>query len=191
MKQNLRLQFSTQRLIIRPLEENDYEIWLSGFINRKPSQHQFDEGQVDMSDATQPWFAELVERQRQARNADDLYIFAIFDKVSAAHIGMLDLKNLSRDAFQWGEIGYFIHNQYWRQGYAFEAISELIKQAKDNFKFHRLEAHIDIGNKPSQHLIEKLGFHYECLRKGFIFQDGAWTDQLVYYQNLHDDPINI
>ncbi|RIP36139.1 N-acetyltransferase [Staphylococcus gallinarum] len=191
MKQNLRLHFVTQRLIIRPLEENDYETWLSGFVNRKPSQHRFDDGQIDLTEATLPWFTALLERQQQARNADDLYIFAIFDKVTFAHIGMLDLKNLSRDAFQWAEVGYFIHNQYWRQGYAYEAVSELIKQAKDNFKFHRIEAHIDIGNEPSQCLIEKVGFQFECIRKGFIFQEGQWTDQLVYYQNLHDESINI
>ncbi|MCG7339223.1 GNAT family N-acetyltransferase [Staphylococcus sp. ACRSN] len=191
MKKNLRLQFTTQRLIIRPLEEKDYETWLSGFTNRRPAQHRFDDGQIDMSEATLPWFAALVEKQKQSILEDDLYIFGIFDKATSAHIGMLDLKKLSRDEFQWAEIGYFIHNQYWREGYGTEAVSELIKQARDNFKFHRLEAHIDLGNIPSQRLVEKLGFQFECVRKGFIFQNGKWTDQQVYYQNLHDASLNI
>lgn len=112
MNNNLGLQFSTQRLIIRPLEEKDYESWLSGFVNRHASQYKYDKGQIDMSDATEPWFAAMIQKHQQAIEADDLYIFAVFDK-AGHHLGMLNIKNLSRDQFQWAEIGYFIHNQYW------------------------------------------------------------------------------
>ena len=71
MTKNLGLHFTTQRLIIRPLEENDYETWLRGFVNRKPSQFKYDKGQVDMSESTEPWFAALIVRQQQAIEADD------------------------------------------------------------------------------------------------------------------------
>lgn len=188
MHKNLGLHFTTQRLIIRPLEENDYESWLSGFVNRKPSQYRYDKGQVDMSDATEPWFAAMVTRQQQAIEADDLYIFGIFDKAHQ-HIGMLNIKNLSRDQFQWSEIGYFIHNQYWHQGFAYEALTELVKQTRDTLHFHRIEAHINLDNNPSIQLIEKLGFQFECVRKGFIFENEQWTDHYVYYINTHDDHI--
>lgn len=186
MHKNLGLHFTTQRLIIRPSEENDYESWLSGFLNRKPSQYRHDKGQVDMSDATEPWFAAMVTRQQQAIEADDLYIFGIFDKAHQ-HIGMLNIKNLSRDQFQWAEIGYFIHNQYWHQGFAYEALTELVKQTRDTLHFHRIEAHINLDNNPSIQLIETLGFQFECVRKGFIFENEQWTDHYVYYINTHDN----
>src|SRR5699024_2076258 len=143
MTKNLGLHFTTQRLIIRPLEENDYEIWLNGFLNRKRSQSKYDKGQMDMSHSTAPWFAALVVRQQQAIDADDLSILGIFDN-NQNHIGMLNIKNLSRDNFQWAEIGYFIHNQYWHQGFAYEAVTELVKQARDTLGFHRIEAHINL-----------------------------------------------
>ncbi|MDG0820766.1 GNAT family N-acetyltransferase [Staphylococcus equorum] len=189
MTKNLGLHFTTQRLIIRPLEENDYETWLRGFVNRKPSQFKYDKGQVDMSESTEPWFAALIVRQQQAIEADDLYIFGVFDK-EMNHLGMLDIKNLSRDNFQWAEIGYFIHNQYWNQGFAYEAVTELVKQARDTLHFHRLEAHINIDNVPSIGLIEKVGFQFECVRKGFIFENGEWTDHYVYYLNTHNEIID-
>ncbi|SCS19763.1 GNAT family N-acetyltransferase [Staphylococcus caeli] len=190
MTKNLGLHFTTQRLIIRPLEESDYTSWLHGFVNRKPAQYRHDKGQIDMSDATEPWFAALVARQQQAIEADDLYIFGIFDK-AGHHIGMLNIKNLSRDHFQWAEIGYFIHNQYWQQGYAYEALTELVKQAQEKLHFHRIEAHINLDNQPSIGLIEKVGFQFECVRKGFIFENGQWTDHYVYYINTHNEPPNI
>ncbi|CAM3933644.1 N-acetyltransferase [Staphylococcus xylosus] len=186
MDKNLWLHFTTQRLIIRPLEENDYESWLRGFVNRKPSQYKHDKGQLDMSDATEPWFAALVTRHQEAIKSDDLYIFGIFDKAHN-HLGMLNIKNLSRGNFQWAEIGYFIHNQHWHQGFAYEALTELIKQCRDTLKFHRVEAHINIDNPRSVNLIEKVGFQYECVRKGFIFENGQWTDHYVYYLNTHDE----
>ncbi|MGJ5711452.1 GNAT family N-acetyltransferase, partial [Staphylococcus equorum] len=101
-----------------------------------------------------------------------------------------DIKNLSRDNFQWAEIGYFIHNQYWNQGFAYEAVTELVKQARDTLHFHRLEAHINIDNVPSIVLIEKVGFQFECVRKGFIFENGKWTDHYVYYLNTHNEIID-
>ncbi|NQE00593.1 GNAT family N-acetyltransferase, partial [Staphylococcus xylosus] len=84
-------------------------------------------------------------------------------------------------------IGYFIHNQHWHQGYAYEALTELIKQTRDTLNFHRIEAHINIDNPRSVNLIEKVGFQYECVRKGFIFENGQWTDHYVYYLNTHDE----
>ena len=83
-------------------------------LDRLPSQYKHDKGQLDMSDATVTWFHDLVERQTISAEQDDLYIWGIFDR-NNNHLGMLDLKTLSRDNFQWAEIGYFMHNQYWRK----------------------------------------------------------------------------
>ena len=64
-----------------------------------------------------------------------------------------------------------------------------MKQTKETLKFHRIEAHINLDNQPSIQLIEKLGFEFECIRKGFIFEHGQWTDNYVYYLNTHDEPM--
>lgn len=184
-----RLHFTTPRLIIRPLAKNDYEAWLKGFKDRLPAQYKHDKGQLDMSDATVTWFYDLVERQTMSAEQDDLYIWGIFDR-NNNHLGMLDIKTLSRDNFQWAEIGYFMHNQYWRNDYCYEAVAELVFQAYETLKFHRIEAHVNIDNKPSIKLLEKVGFKFECLREGFIYEDGKWTDNYVYYINTHNNDLH-
>ena len=37
----------TERLVIRPLKENDFKNWLSEFKNRLPSQHRYDHAKLD------------------------------------------------------------------------------------------------------------------------------------------------
>ena len=43
------LCFETKRLIIRPLNNHDYESWLAGFLNREKSKSKYDKGYMDMS----------------------------------------------------------------------------------------------------------------------------------------------
>lgn len=182
------LHFTTPRLIIRPLDESDYNSWLNGYKGRLPAQYIHDNGQLDLSDATTSWFNDLVKRQVMFAEQDDLYIWGIFDKDNN-HLGMLDIKTLSRDNFQWAEIGYFIHNQYWRKGYCYEAVTELVYQAYETLNFHRIEAHVNTDNVPSLRLLEKVGFKFECLREAFIFENGKWTDNYVYYINTHNNDL--
>lgn len=49
---NKNLTFTTERLEIRPLVNSDYDSWLKGFLERKPSQYQYDDGLIDMSICT-------------------------------------------------------------------------------------------------------------------------------------------
>lgn len=46
---NKNLTFTTDRLEIRPLVNSDYESWLKGSLDRKPSQYRYDDGLIDMS----------------------------------------------------------------------------------------------------------------------------------------------
>ncbi|BCU51551.1 acetyltransferase [Staphylococcus auricularis] len=177
------LSCSSGRLEIRPIAYSDYESWLEGFLNRSPSKHPYDQGLIDMSECTQEWFEALVDKHQALMKEDDMYIFAIFDQLGN-HLGMLDIVTIQRANFNWGEIGYFVHNQFWRQGYAFEAISKILPLVNERLEFHRIEAHVNIDNDPSINLLKKVGFEYECTRKAFIYENGAWTDNKIFYINL-------
>ena len=55
--------------------------------------------------------------------------------------------------------------------------------AFQQLSYHRIEAHINHDNTPSIKLIESVGMDFECMRKGFIYENNEWTDHLVYYKN--------
>lgn len=83
----------SERLIIRPLEESDYDSWYTSFMNRGPSLTPFDDGILDMSMCDINWFKNLVNLQRKEWESDIVYIFGVFLK-SGEHVGMLNIVTL-------------------------------------------------------------------------------------------------
>lgn len=96
----------TERLVIRPLQKDDYENWLNEFENRLPSQQGHDKGKMDMSECTLDWFHDLVDRHQELARTDAVYVFGVFRKQDGTHLGMIDIATLARDDFQWGSFGY-------------------------------------------------------------------------------------
>ncbi|WP_164670580.1 GNAT family N-acetyltransferase [Virgibacillus doumboii] len=176
----------TERLVLRPLQKYDYENWLNEFENRHPSQHRHDKGKMDMRECTREWFADLVDRHQNLALTDTAYIFGVFRREDGIHLGFVDFSTLERGDFQWGRIGYSIHNQYWGKGYGKEAVKEALDIAFSYLKFHRIEAHINVDNPASINLAESVRMEYECTRKGFIYEFGGWTDNLIYFMNSFD-----
>ncbi|MDQ0160773.1 GNAT family N-acetyltransferase [Alkalibacillus salilacus] len=174
----------TERLVLRPLKKADYENWLNEFNRRYPSQHRHDTGRTDMSDCTEEWFNKLIDKHQNLALTDTAYIFGVFRQEDGTHVGMVDLSTIERGEFQWGRIGYSFHNRYWGKGYGREAVNEVLHMAFKCLSFHRIEAHINIDNPASIKLAENVGMEYECIRKGFIFEFGEWTDNLIYFKNL-------
>ncbi|MDX8047208.1 GNAT family N-acetyltransferase [Gracilibacillus sp. S3-1-1] len=99
------------------------------------------------------------------------------------HLGMVDISTVLREEFQWGLIGYFVHNQYWGNGYGKEAVQAVMNIAFHKLGFHRLEAHINLDNSLSVKLAERVGMEFECVRKAFLYENDDWTDHLLYYKN--------
>ncbi|MET3558355.1 RimJ/RimL family protein N-acetyltransferase [Streptococcus rupicaprae] len=177
------LTVTTERLVIRPLQSSDYESWYQGFDKRRPAQTLFDEGYLDMTPCNQVWFDNLVAHHHKLWQSDQQYIFAVFTH-DGHHVGMLNLATLARANMDWADFGYSIHNYLWRQSYAFAALQAFLSLAKNQLRFHRLDAHVDEENTPSQALLIKLGFEREGICKAFHYQDEAWVDQVIYAKNL-------
>ncbi|OZM57587.1 GNAT family N-acetyltransferase [Lottiidibacillus patelloidae] len=177
------VEIETERLIIRPLQKDDYLSWITQFGNRMPSQHKYDEGKIDMSICSEKWFVDLIEKHQQMALDDKVYVFGIFRKEDNAHLGAIDFSTILREEYQWARFGYTIHNQFWRKGYGREAVNAALQLGFEELKYHRIEAHINIDNIPSIKLAESIGMKFECIRKGFIYEFDEWADNLIYYIN--------
>ena len=64
----------------------------------------------------------------------------------------------------WGEgaaeLGYWIAEEYWGNGYAFEASQALVKRAFDELDVSKIYASFRCENARSKRVLEKLGFEY-------------------------------
>ncbi|MBS3972887.1 MAG: GNAT family N-acetyltransferase [Erysipelotrichia bacterium] len=72
-----------------------------------------------------------------------------------------------------GELGYWIGEPYWNQGYATEASIMLVKWAF-NHGYHRLFARHFRFNPASRQVMEKAGFTYEGTQIDHVFKNGSY-----------------
>ncbi|OCA89432.1 GNAT family N-acetyltransferase [Pradoshia sp. D12] len=100
-------------------------------------------------------------------------------KESGQLIGTVGLNNLSLKSKR-AEIGYEIHPDFWRLGYATEAIISVV-----NYSFHQLDL-FRIGaitypaNTSSNHLLLKMGFTLEGTLRGYLYQRNQSHDAYVF-----------
>ena len=78
------------------------------------------------------------------------------------------------------EIGYAIGPMYRRKGYAYEAVSEIVKYMFETMKRNRLQAATDYDNNASRRLLMKLGFIEEGPFRQTEYKDGVWKNSCSY-----------
>ncbi len=83
----------------------------------------------------------------------------IFDLMSDEFIGCCGLRPFQSEQYSY-EIGFHLRKEYWRQGYAFEAATEVIHYAFTTFNAAKLYAGHHPQNTGSRKLLARLGFQY-------------------------------
>ena len=73
-----------------------------------------------------------------------------------------------RPGYDEAELGFVISEPFWRQGYAYEVCSHLMKLASDVYELERVQALVKKENTASVGLLEKLGF----VQKSMVDVDG-------------------
>lgn len=80
-------------------------------------------------------------------------------KSDGAAIGLCGL--LKRDNLPDADVGYALLPDYWRRGYAFEAVSATLQHAVSRFGLTRVIAVVSEGNAASIRVLEKAGLSFE------------------------------
>ena len=94
-------------------------------------------------------------------------------------IGQSNL-SIERKEDQCAVFGYVTHQDFQRQGFAYEASKALLDYAFRKYAIHRLVAKIDTRNPGSARLAEKLGMRLEGTFKESEFFKGDWCDMWEY-----------
>ncbi|MFH1213341.1 MAG: GNAT family protein [Candidatus Neomarinimicrobiota bacterium] len=169
------IELSTPRLIIRPICKADAE---SVFGYRSDS----------VTNKYQGWIPQTIDdvvnfiekRVSPTFNIQGTWFqLVIIKKEDHVLIGDIGLHFFDPENQQ-VEIGFSIDKNHQKQGYATEAVSEIIRFLFQDLDKHRIMASIDPGNINSIKLVGKLGLRQEAHFKESIFQNGAWLDDLVY-----------
>jgi len=77
-------------------------------------------------------------------------------------------------------IGYWIRRSRFGNGFATEACEAVLGHAFDALRINRVEALVALANKPSQRVVEKLGFTREGVSRDAELIDGEFLDHYQY-----------
>jgi ribosomal-protein-alanine N-acetyltransferase len=84
------------------------------------------------------------------------------------------------------ELGIFLAEQYWGEGYGTEAGRLATTYAFDQHRRHRVVARVFEGNEASKRVWEKLGFELEGTHRDAVYVDGEYHD-VHYYGVLESE----
>ena len=149
------IELTTERLLIRQFVVADAEFILE--LLNQPSFHRFigDKGVRSVDDAKNYIATGPIESYQ--RHGFGLYLVELKD--TKVPIGMCGV--LKRESLPDPDLGFAFLPQYWGKGYAFEAASAVLREARDKFKLIRILAITNPDNDASIKLLAKLGFRFE------------------------------
>jgi len=79
-----------------------------------------------------------------------------------------------------GEIGFIVHPDHQRRGYAIEASRELLRLGFEDLGLHRIIGTLEARNAPSARVLERLGMRREAHLVENEWVKGEWQSELVY-----------
>ena len=116
---------------------------------------------------------------RSARNRRQAFEFVIEDQGDGRLLGMVSLHRID-----WmrrsGGIGYWVRRSEWGRGIAPEATRAMLDVAFIECGLHRVEVLVAPENKPSQRVVDKVGFVREGVARGAEFVNGSHSDHIQY-----------
>lgn len=168
------MELTTDRLFIRPLTLNDKEDLLSYRSDHVTNQYQ---GWIpgNLNDVEM-----FIKKLAVAPNLPETwYQLGIVERKSNQFIGDVGIHFIDPENYQ-AEVGCTLDKHYQGQGFALEALREVIDYLFTEYKKHRIVASIDPDNLSSIILVERLGFRKEAHFKESLRIHNQWVDDIIY-----------
>jgi RimJ/RimL family protein N-acetyltransferase len=171
------LVIETERMILRPLALTDVDDLLE--YQSHPEIVRY----IPWPERTREQVIEAAEKTiatgKFDLKEDGDYIVLVWELKNGKVIGQSNM-GLRSARDKCSDIGWVTHQDFQRQGFAFEAIYALMKYAFENFPLHRIIADIDSRNPESAAMAEKLGMRREGEFKDAEFFKGDWCSMWLY-----------
>ena len=104
------------------------------------------------------------------------YGFLVLRREDQQLVGVINLNNVIRAAFQSAFLGYYAFSPFEGQGFMCEGMQLVIQRAFTVLKLHRLEANVQPDNHRSIALVRKCGFVREGFSRRYLKVAGQWRD---------------
>lgn len=165
---------TTNRLILRPFMQQDFELLYSLHSNPEVAQTTIDGVQDEAT--VQKHLTNFIEHQEKFGYSQ----WAVFEVKSGEFVGRAGLakRSLNKEVGEQVEVRFALLPQFWGLGYASELTEALIKFAFEKLKLSQIIASTGLTNEKSARVLEKNGFKYV---KNIMPEGYAFSDMIKYY----------
>lgn len=167
----------TERLILRPFEETDFEA-VHAYSSAPENIQYMPWGPNEESD-TKAFISDAIAQSNE--NPCKNYQYAAVLKTTQKLIGGCNLALLGNDE---AEIGWILHKDYWKQGFGTEMGKCILEFGFSKLGLHRIIALCDTENHGSYRIMERIGMRREgCFleaRPANKFSDKKYGDEYSY-----------
>lgn len=153
----------TERLVLRRAREDDVKAMHAVLSDRRAMRYWSTPPHIELAE-TRDWLAKMIEDEPGVRED---YVVELDGRV----IGKVGCYRLP-------EIGYILHPDHWRRGYASEALRAVTAAIFARHNVKALTADVDPRNRASLDLLLKLGFRVTARAKNTWCIAGEWCDSV-------------
>lgn len=104
--------------------------------------------------------------------------------INGTFIGCVSAEVGQFEFCQSAEIGYWLAEKYWRQGYATQALKLLIDELQECTNLTRLQATVFEGNVGSTYVLKHCGFSQQGYFPKAAYKNNQYYNTLVYGKTL-------
>ena len=165
---------TTTRLTLRPFILSDAEE-----VSRLCNNYNLYKGTLNLPypypiDSAIGW----INTHQEAFENEASYTFAITDQSSGILYGAIGISHNKADRN--GEVGYWIGEDFWGNGYASEALKALIDFVFQYKNYHRVFGRFLEFNPASGQVMHKVGMNYEGTQIDHVLKDGEFKTIVLY-----------
>lgn len=114
------------------------------------------------------------------RSMDDQTGMPMVIEMDGRVVGQLNVANILYGSVSSAVIGYWVSPEVAGRGVTPTAVALATDYLFNIVGLHRVEIAIRPENAASLRVVEKLGFRYEGLKRGYIHINGGWRDHLIF-----------
>jgi RimJ/RimL family protein N-acetyltransferase len=169
-------EITTERLILRLIQLSDLNSIHTLHLLTETDEYNalgIPENIEETKAVITPWIAE--HQLDEIKN----YTFAIENKSTSEFMGLFGFK-VGNKKYNRAEVWYKIHTDYWKKGYATEAVKAIINFGFDTLQLHRIEAGCAVDNIGSIKVLEKAGMIREGRGRQVLPLKSGWSDNFEY-----------
>ena len=169
------MELLTERLRLREFVLDDCEA-VHRYASDPEVTQYMDWGPNDLK-ATEVFLTEA--RRSASRDPRTRYALAIIRQDLDELIGSVELQITSQEDGR-GVLGYVLGRGSWRQGYATEVATRMLRHGFVELGLRSITATCDPDNPASAAVLRKIGMHQEGYLRHHVHTRGEWRDRLLF-----------